>query len=356
MAATYNARVSALTPAASALAVNGTSVGAILSSRSPVQGLRAALATFRVPVIPREVDERIELLCTQLGMAPAAIWLPPPQDGAGGAAQAGQAQGQAQAPLVQQPADGQGPQVGGQAQQQANGQAQQAGDGQVPQAGANGLQPGQVPQPDGPAGVATAQAAALLGTLRPQSQDVALTPQGGVSGVPPPISSPARQFAGLLGMGGGASGVIPQSGTMVSTPGSGPSPLVAEQGAMLARLDSLFSLVRTLEPDLLALKQAAGLGGTSPGFVPPQSSPVQAGVAPAPPAAAPTPSVGFAPPAVVDVTDDERVPRNKKTLKRKRESAVASDPSSSDGEASEPAAPAPSLERIDKVCPFTPPI
>ena len=77
----YSARLPLLTPEASALVVNGTNVGAILTHAHAQSELRAALITLGVNTQPQSIDARITRLCTGLGLAQSGVWLTDRVDG-----------------------------------------------------------------------------------------------------------------------------------------------------------------------------------------------------------------------------------------------------------------------------------
>ena len=294
----YSARLPLLTPAASALAVNGTTVGAILAHAYPQRELRSALVAQGATIQPQQIDARINLLCTGLGLLQSGIWA------------ADQTGGQVPPPApVPAPA---------------------------PAPGGTGGTPPVVPPNVDPPNQATLEAEELLRRLQPQSQEEIPSPQ-----FSPPVPTPSQRFASSLGMNSGTPPSSMSGFTVTPSP-----PDLPDQSDLVKRVDNMVSLVRSLEPELVEIQKAyrafirQTTGAPPPPVVPPPPPPSVRFAAPVP-TRAPTES---------EVWDVDQVPRKRR---RKQSLTASADQSedTSDGETVE----APSLDTpqgvasIDKV-------
>jgi hypothetical protein len=285
MSAVYSALCPSLTPAAQALAVNGTNVAAILTHPAPYRELRAALSSLRVERMPQSVKDRVTLLCSKLGLAPDAIWVLRAE---GGDSSTPASEAPAPAPQDEAPATGPGNQSVS----------------------------------------ATERAAQALREIQPHSQD-------------DPLSSGVRAVVGSQPSGALFTTTLP------IVPPSPPSPfeetsnlgMVASREVLAAKMDSLLSLVRALEPELAVLR------GGPPGTT--QAVPNPVGQAPP---GAPAPAVSFSP-AVVDISGGETPSRRKKRRRAKARAAASAAASESDVSTPDDSEDPPDdvLSRVDKV-------
>ena len=285
MSAVYSALCPSLTPAAQALAVNGTNVAAILTHPAPYRELRAALSSLLVERMPHSVKDRVTLLCNKLGLAPEAIWLP-------------RAEGvDPAAPPSETPR-------------------------QVPQGEAPASVPGNPPVS------ATERAAQALREIQPSSQD-------------DPLSSGARAAVASQPSGALFTTTLPVVTPAPLSPFEETSNLgmVASREVLAAKMDSLLSLVRALEPELAVLR------GGPPAV--PQTAANPEGQAPP---GNPAPTVSFSPP-IVDVSGGEPSARSKKRKRAKARAAASA--AASESEVSTPddseTPPDDVLSRVDKV-------
>jgi hypothetical protein len=301
----YSARLPLLTPEASALVVNGTNVGAILTHAHAQSELRAALITLGVNTQPQSIDARITRLCTGLGLAQSGVWLTDRVDGT--------------APPQIPPAT--------------------TPDGPPPVVTPPVVPPNVDPVPSGQS---TEDAAALLRRLQPQSQEQIVSPPPGFS---PLVPTPSQEFAASLGMGS----TTPSSGMsgFRVTPDTPPPPRLPVEADLATRVDNMVSLVRSLEPELIEIKRAyrafmAGAPGgvPPPGFVPPVPPPYVRAAAP----------LATRVPTESQVWDVDQVPRKKRRTNHEVGQGLEGD--SSGGEVTD-APPLDTLQgvvSIDKVC------